>query len=68
MNALLKFIFIYIPAFLFYVFWSYIFLIQKGYVENPLDFNPNDYEPVASQTIKTDDRVTDVIYYEIKRD
>lgn len=59
----LKFLFLYLPASFAYYTLIYTVLIMLGWVSNPNDFNPDDYEPVATETLQDGSKVT---YYVAK--
>lgn len=54
----LKFIFLYLPACFAYYTFIYSLLIMAGWVANPNELNPNDYEPVAQKTLQDGRQVT----------
>lgn len=56
--TLLKIIFLYIPAIFAYYTIIYTVLIILGWVSHPIEFNPDDYEPVATKTLQDGSEIT----------
>lgn len=58
MTTLLKIIFLYLPAAFAYYSIITALLIITGVKDDPTAFNPNDYKPIAQNTLQDGTQVT----------